>query len=145
MRACAILAVLLAGAALAADEKDKDKDKDKLVVKEIPSKDLKLTHPKAGKPREPATVASAEELEKNEVVGKAADEVKKHIDFAKQKLVVFAWSGSDRDILTYSIGVGSDARPFVYVEYLPGKTTDAKQHARLLVVPKDLKVVIDGK
>lgn len=143
MRTCTILAILLAGGALAADEKQKDKDKP--TVKELPTKDLKLTHPKDGKPTEPTTVKSAEELAKNPVVGGSAEELKKQIDFDKQKLLVFAWSGSGEDIVTASIGADSKGTPLAYVEYLRGKTDDFRQHVRLFVVSKDLKVVTDGK
>lgn len=143
MRTCTALAVLLVAVASVAGQKDKDKDKP--TVKEIPAKDLKVTHPKAGKVSEPAEVKSAEELAKNEVVGKSADEIRKHVDFDKQKLVVFAWSGSGGDVLTASIGADSAGKSIVYVEYRAGRTDDLRRHVRLFAVPKDLKVVVDGK
>src|SRR5438045_2034971 len=100
MRACAIVAALFASCVVGAADDKKEKDKDKPAVKEIPTKDLKLTFPKTGKATEPTTVKTAEELAKNPVVGAAADDIKKQIDFEKQKLLVFAWSGSGQDIVT---------------------------------------------
>lgn len=140
MRACAVLIAAFVGLpALAADEKDKP------VVTEIATKDLKVAPAKGGKPKEPVTVTSAEELAKNPVVGGAAEELKKSVNFDKQKLLVFAWAGSGQDVVTASIGADSDKKPIVYVEYLPGRTRDLRQHVRLFAVPKDLKVVVDGK
>ena len=143
MRACAMLAAFVAGSlAVAADDKEKQ-DKDKPTVKEIATKDLKLTHPKMGKATEPATIKTAEELKKNAVAGAAAEEIAKQVDFEKQSLLVFAWAGSGQDKITASIGADSDKKSIVYVEYLPGKTRDLRQHVRLFAVPKDLKVVVE--
>ena len=139
MRACAILAALCVGPALLTADEKKDA---KPTVKEIPTKDLKLTIPEKGKPTEPTTITSAGDLAKNEVVGKAADDIKEQIDFNKQKLLVFAWHGSGQDRMTASIGAeGKDL--IVFVEFLPGKTKDFRPHTRLFAVPKDLKVVVD--
>ncbi len=141
MRTCAIVAALFAGSVLLAAEDKKD---DKPTVKEIPTKDLKITPPKTGKVTEPTTITSAEDLAKNPIVGGAADDIKKQIDFDKQKLVVFAWSGSGGDSVTASIGADSDKKSIVYVEYIRGKTRDLRQHVHLFAAPKDLKVVVDG-
>src|SRR5829696_6869802 len=92
MRACAILAALVVGPlALAADEKP--------AVKEIATKDLKLAFPQRGKATEPATITSTEDLAKNAVTKDAADDLKKQVDFTKEKLVVFTWGGSGGDKL----------------------------------------------
>jgi len=138
MRTTLALALLALAPLAAADDK-----KDKPEVKEIATKDLKVTFPKEGKATEPATVKTAEELKKNPVVGQSADEIAKQIDFAKQNLLVFAWAGSGQDRITASIGAGSDGKPIVYVELLPGKTFDLREHVRLFAVPKDLKVVVE--
>jgi hypothetical protein len=139
MRTTLALAILFAGSVAYAD----DKEKDKPTVKEIATKDLKIKFPEAGKPTEPATIKTAEELKKNPVVGAAADEIAKQIDFDKQSLLVFAWSGSGGDKITASIGAGADGKAIVFAELLPGKTFDLRQHVRLFAVPKDLKVVVE--
>jgi hypothetical protein len=141
MRLAVLFVALSAGPALLAQEKGKDKDKP--AVKEIATKDLKVTFPKAGKATEPTEVKTAEELAKNPVVGASAEEINKHIDFEKQKLVVFAWGGSGGDRVTASVGAGSDGKPLVFAEYLRGKTRDLRQHVKLYAVPKDLKVVVE--
>ena len=139
MRACAVLAAFAVGSLAVADEKDKDKP----AVKEIATKGLKVAFPKMGKATEPATVKTAEELKKNPVVGAASEEISKQIDFEMQSLLVFAWAGSGRDIITASIGADSDKKSIVYVEYIRGKTFDLREHVRLFAVPKDLKVVVE--
>jgi hypothetical protein len=136
-----MLAAFVVGSLAFAD--DEKKDKDKPTVKEIATKDLKVTFPKMGKVTEPATIKTAEELKKNPVVGAASEAIAKQVDFEKQNLLVFAWAGSGQDKVTASIGADSDKKSIVYVEYLPGKTRDLRQHVRLFTVPKDLKVVVE--
>jgi hypothetical protein len=137
----ALTVMLVCSALLAAD--DKDKDKDKPTVKEIATKDLKLNLARGGKATEPTTISSTEELAKNPTVKDAAHDIKKQIDFEKEKLIVFAWSGSGGDKVTASIGADSNKKPIVYVEYIRGLTRDLRMHVRLFIVPKDLKVEVD--
>ena len=139
MRATLTLAALFAGSALAAD----DKEKDKPAVKEIATKGLRITPPKAGKATEPTAITSAEALAKDPVVGAAAEEIKKQIDFEREKLLVFAWGGSGGDRITASIGADSNGKSIVFAEYLRGKTRDLRQHVKLYAVPKGLKVVVE--
>jgi hypothetical protein len=135
MRACAILAALFAAPlALAADEKP--------AIKEIPTKDLKLAFPERGKATEPATITSAEDLAKNAVVKGAADEIKKQVDFSKEKLVVFAWGGSGRDRLTPVLRA-EDKKATAVFSYAPGLTRDFRMHTHLYVVPKDAEVKVE--
>jgi hypothetical protein len=140
MRACAILtALFVASLAPAAD------DKDKPAVKEIPTKDLKLTFPKGGKATEPKEIKTAEELAKSEVVGGAADAIKKQVNFEKEKLVVFAWGGSGQDKLTPELKT-ADKKTTAVFTYTRGLTRDFRQHIHLFAVPKDAEVkVSDGK
>lgn len=141
MRLSALLAVLFAASLAACQEKGKD-EKDKPAVKEIPTKDLKLTFPEKGKATEPTTIASAEDLAKNEVVGKAADELKKQVDFAKEKLVVFAWGGSGGDKLATDLKTADKKQTAVFT-LTRGLTRDFRQHFHLYVVPKDAEVKVD--
>jgi hypothetical protein len=140
----AILIVFAGSVCLAADDKKDEKKDEKPTVKEIPTKDLKIMFSvrEKGKATEPTTITSAEDLAKNAILKDAADDIAKQIDFAKQKLVVFAWPGSGGDKLTASIGA-EGGKSIVYVEYIRGRTRDLRPHVHLFVVPKDLKVVVD--
>ena len=65
---------------------------DKPAVKEIPAKDLKVKSPEKGsKTTEPTIYTAAEDVAQSPVVGGAVEEVKKQVNFEKEKLVVFAW------------------------------------------------------
>lgn len=131
MRACAMLVALMVPALAAAE--------DKKVVKEIPTKDLKLKVPEGAKAGVPAVVTSAEELTKCPVCGGEADAIKKQVDFSKEKLLVFAWSGSGQDKVNVT-GETKDGKTTVTTTYTPGKTRDLRQHVKLFVVPKDALV-----
>jgi hypothetical protein len=122
------VAVLVVGALAAAD--------DKPAVKEIPTKDLKITFPKGGKASEPSEIKSAEDLAKSAALKDAADEIKKQVDFAKQKLVFFAWGGSGGDKVT------ADEKTVGTFRYTGGLTRDFRQHTKLFVVPKDAEVKV---
>ena len=136
MRACAILAVLFVGSlAVAADEKP--------AIKELSTKDLKLNFPRGGKATEPATIASAEDLAKNDVIKDAADEIKKKIDFSKEKLVVFAWGGSGQDKLAADLKT-ADKKTTALFSYTLGRTRDFRVHTHLYVVPKDAEVKVEA-
>jgi hypothetical protein len=135
MRLCTTLVFLLAGFAVA-----QDKDKDKAAVREIPTKDLKVKFPeKPGKATEPAAVTSAEALGNNPVVGGAADEIKKQVNFDKEKLLVFAWAGSGQDMVAVT-AAEKDKKTVLTVTYTPGKTRDLRQHVKLFAVPKDAEL-----
>ncbi len=131
MRGAILAVVFLAAPVLAAEEKS--------VVKEIPTKDLKVTPAKGGKPTEPAVIKSADELAKCPVCGGAADDIKKHVDFAKEKLLVFAWSGSGQDKVAVT-GATKDGKTELTVTHTPGLTRDLRPHVKLFVVPKDAEI-----
>ncbi len=131
MRSAILAAVFLAAPVLAAE--------DKLVVREIPTKDLKVAPVRGGKPTEPATVATADELAKSPVVGGAADALAKQIDFTKEKLLVFAWAGSGQDKVAVT-GETKDGKTVLTVAYTPGLTRDLRQHVKLFVVPKGAEI-----
>ena len=135
MRACAILAVLLVGSlAAAADEKP--------AIKELSTKDLKLNFPQRGKATEPTTITSAEDLAKHHVIKDAADDIKKQVDFAKEKLVVFAWGGSGQDKITPELKT-ADKKTTAVFSYTVGRTRDFRVHTHLYVVPKDAEVKVE--
>lgn len=127
MRTCAILTLsLFAATALAAE---------KPAVREIPTKELKVTFPEMGKAGEPTVIETAEDLAKSPVLKDSAEALAKLVDFKTEKLVLFAWAGSGQDKLSLT-GKEADKKVVLAVEYLPGKTRDLRQHLKLYAVPK---------
>lgn len=134
MRALAVATVLCCALLTVAAE-------DKPAVKEIPTKDLKLTFPEGGKATEPKEIKSVEDLKKSEVVGGAADELMKQVSFDKEKLVVFAWGGSGGDRLTASIK-DADGKTTAVFALKRGLTRDFRRHFHLYVVPRNATVQV---
>ena len=133
MRVAMCAAAILFATTLAAAD-------DKAAVKEIPTKDLKIGFPKGGRPNMPTEVKSAEDLAKNESLKGAADEIKKQVNFDKEKLVFFAWGGSGGDKIT-----ADEKTPGTFV-LKRGLTRDFRMHVMLFAVPKDAEVkVVAGK
>lgn len=137
MRSAILAAMFLAVPAFAAD--------DKPVVKEIATKDLKVTPMRGGKATEPTEIKTAEDLAKSPVLKDAADDVKKSVDFSKEKLVLFAWAGSGGDKLAPELK-GEDKKVTAEFVLTRGLTRDLRQHVHIYVVPKDAEVkVVTGK
>lgn len=131
MRSAILAVMILAAPTLAAD--------DKSVVKELPTKELKVTPARGGKATEPTEIKSADDLAKNPTLKDAADDVKKLVNFEKEKLLVFAWAGSGQDKVAVT-GETKDGKTAVTVTYTPGLTRDLRQHVKLFVVPKDAEI-----
>jgi hypothetical protein len=90
---------------------------------------------------EPVVIASADELAKSKLF--ADDEsrgtLKNQIDFAKQKLVVFVWSGSGGDKLAGSLSKDGKTAVFTHTR---GLTDDLREHAAAFAVPRDCGVKV---
>jgi hypothetical protein len=123
---------LMVGVLGAADEKDK-------LVREVELKDVKVTPPAKSVVTKPKTIKDAEELAKVIPDKGQAAKVAEKVDFAKEKLVLFAWNGSGRDKLTAS-DKKTDKGVVVTFAYEEGRTRDLQQHRKLFVVPKDAEV-----
>ena len=80
----------------------------------------------------PLFLGSADELPKAIKDVDAVARLKKAVDFEKEKLALFTWSGSGQDQLTFAV---QDDR--VIFQYTQGRTKDLRQHTRLFVMPKD--------
>ena len=133
MRAFTMLAVFVAGSALVAEDKPAS-------LTPLDLKDIATVQPKGGDATKPAEIKSADELAKSPLFGAgAADQLKKHVDFAKQKLVVFAWSGSGKDAVAGET-LTSDKKITAQFLYTPGATRDLRQHFKVFVVSKDAEV-----
>jgi len=126
---------------LTARAEDK-KDEKPAIVKEIDLKGLKLPPARGGNATKPTTITSAEELAKAIPDEEAQAKIKKDVDFAKQKVVFFAWAGSGQDKLTT---ITADGKSEVVFSYERGLTKDLRSHLRLFVLPKDATVTIVPK
>lgn len=132
MRTCAMLAVFAIGSAALAVEAPEE-------LKPLDLKGVATVQPKEGDVTKPTEITSAEELAKSPLFGAgAADKLAKQVDFAKQKLVVFAWSGSGQDKLMGEFTVGKG--PLARFTYAPGKTRDLRQHFVAFAVDKKAEV-----
>jgi hypothetical protein len=109
---------------------------DKPAVKEIPVKDLKIGFNEKGKATAPTEIKTADELGKNEFLKGAADDIKKHVNFDKEKLVFFSWGGSGGDKIT------PDEKTAGTFKLTRGLTRDYRMHTHLFVVPKDAAVKV---
>jgi hypothetical protein len=87
----------------------------------------------------PLEIKSADELAKATIFADEAsrDAIKKQVDFSKDKLVVFVWSGSRRD--KFAAAPGEDGRTAVFT-YTAGVTDDLGRYAHVFALPKDCEV-----
>jgi hypothetical protein len=133
MRLLAMLAAFGLASAAAAE------DKDKPAIRTLDLKGVKLKH--EGNAPKPTEIASAEELAKAGVFEDAAgrDAIKKQIDFEKEKLVVFAWSGSGGDKLTSSLAADGKKVAFAY---RAGLTDDLRHHGFAYAIPRAATVEV---
>ena len=137
MRTCAILIALFAASALIAAD-------DKPPAKEIPCKDLKIAFPaKPGGIKTPEVVTTAEQLSKSAALKGAEDDIKKQIDFEKEKLVFVAWLGASDDKFMME-PTTIESKPAIAFRVVSGKRTDQYKHTRLFVVPKDIALDVKG-
>jgi hypothetical protein len=112
------------------------------LVKELP---IKVESP-ARKAVEPLLITSAEELAKTIKDEATRKKVAEAVDFSKQKLVLFSWSGSGQDKLTFEEKKG-DKGLIVDFTLTRGRTRDLRTHTHLFLLPKEatLHVSTDGK
>jgi hypothetical protein len=109
-------------------------------VREVSLEGYKAAFPKT-RVDAPTIIASAEELGKAFADKDVLDRLTKEVDFTKEKLLFFAWSGSGQDKLGHAIG---DAKEIVFT-YTPGRTKDLRSHAKLFAIGKDAKWKMAGK
>lgn len=104
-------------------------------VREVELKGLKLPEGK-GMPQKPTVVTSEDELKKAVPDEDAQKQIKKDVDFSKQQVLVFAWSGSGQDMLTYKEEKADKGLAIVFT-YQPGRTRDLRPHHKVVVLPRD--------
>ncbi|MGE3805881.1 MAG: hypothetical protein AB7K24_14495 [Gemmataceae bacterium] len=118
---CAVLFAALSFPLLAADE---------AVVRALP---IKLERKEAtGTVDKPTVIASAAQLSKAIPEKDVQARVAKEVDFSKQQVLFFAWTGSGTDKLTPK----AEGNKVVF-QYAPGVTDDVARHFKLFVLAKD--------
>jgi hypothetical protein len=107
--------------------------------------DVKVEGSAKGRATEPVVIRSADELAKAITDEAAVAAIKKAVDFEKEQIVYFAWSGSGQDKITFASLDG--AAPLVTFTYTPGRTRDFRPHTKLFALPKaaTCKVVTAGR
>ena len=105
--------------------------------KEIDSAGLKVSL--AEKPSRGALeIKSNEELSKAITDADTLTKLKKQVDFANEKLLVFSWSGSGRDQLEGTTEGKGEMAKFIAV-FNPGLTRDLRPHVKLFVLPQKME------
>jgi hypothetical protein len=104
-------------------------------VKEIALKGLKTDKPSFDRDLPQATeIRAIAELKKIFTQKEVVEEISKQVDFDKQKLVFFVWTGTGVDTLTAR--VDKDDVTFIYRR---GGTLDVRYHYHLFAIPKDAR------
>jgi hypothetical protein len=131
---------VLAWSSAPASEQDKqDKDAVARVIKVPGVKGF----PK-GNAKKPTVITSADELAKSFPEQDRREAIQKQVDFTKEKLLYFAWSGSGGDRLTPVVEKGKDG-PAVTFLYSPGLTRDLRAHVHLYAIPKNATCTVEVK
>jgi hypothetical protein len=127
----ATLLLLLPAPALLADEAE-PKDPKAPVAREI-----KVTSGlpvRKGLLDKPTKITSAAELAKEVPNKDAQAAIAKQVDFKKEYLLLFAWSGSGGDRINFKVEKGKGG-PEVVFAYTRGFTRDLRRHGKLFAVP----------
>lgn len=113
-------------------------DEGKKAVREL---ELNVTAPADGSVARPRVIATEAELTAAVPDAAVRARMAKAVDFDKEQLLLFVWSGSGQDKLTpeFKVLCSKSKESEVVFRYVPGDSTDKKGHARLFVVPKDKK------
>ena len=135
MRTAMLTAALFLAAPLSADDGPAVRALDLKGVRVVSVEDF-------GEPKA-VEVKTDEDLAKSTMFTDAdgRDAIKKQLDFTKEKLVVFAWSGSGGDKLTPELKT-ADKKTVAVFAYAAGKTFDLRRHALVFAVPKDAAVEV---
>jgi hypothetical protein len=99
-----------------------------------------LLLPKEGLPRfsqqqQPIKITDEEELARAIPDKELREQISKQVDFTAHYLVLFAWSGSGGDRVTFQIE-GDKKQPIVMFEFRPGRTADLRGHCHLYAIVK---------
>jgi len=91
---------------------------------------------KASSAKKPLVIETAEEAAKW-FSEKALAELREKVDFAQQKLLVFAWRGSGGDRLTYSVAESYPEQ--VFFKLHRGRTRDLRAHLSMYALRANVR------
>jgi hypothetical protein len=112
-------------------------------VKTIDLKDLKFGKAE-GSVDKPIVITNANELAKVIFDQNSLDKIKAQVDFSKEKLLYFHWSGSGGDKLDITaVKEAGGNITQVYLIYQAGLTRDLRPHHHLFVVPSKTEWKLD--
>lgn len=128
------LALLLAAPALLLGRQDPDpKDLKAPKAREITVKGLPTS--RDGQVAKPTKITDDAELKKAIPDDDARKEIAKQVNLKKEYLLLFQWSGSGQDKLTFETAKDGE----VAFTHQRGLTRDFRMHARLFALPKGAK------
>lgn len=113
------------------DDTKKEEPKKDAGVREIDLKDAKVNEKLGSMVNEPTLIKGEEDLKK--AVGEDAAKAMK-IDFKKEYLALFQWSGSGGDKLAHTLET-KDGKTTVTTTLTRGLTKDLRKHAVLIAIP----------
>ena len=117
----------------------------KAKVREIDTKDLGLRGFARGRPTMPTEITNAEELAKSFPDKEAQGRLKKEVNFRREKLLFFAWSGSGGDRLTFDEKLHKGKKgPEAVFHFKRGLTRDLRAHYQVFAVPKKATYRVEG-
>ncbi|HYV39172.1 MAG TPA: hypothetical protein VE988_26025 [Gemmataceae bacterium] len=131
------IAILVGLAALAISTGDNG-------VKTIDIKGLKLANDEGAFNAKPMVIANADELAKAISDQETRAKIAAQVDFTKEKLVYFKWSGSGGDKVSFTTAKAANSVD-VTVTYQGGLTRDLRPHHYLLVMPTNAKWTVSTK
>jgi hypothetical protein len=134
---CFVAIALAFGSLLTAAAQDQEQGK-KGTIRETKVDGLKLppVAPTAAW-NKPVKIANDMELIKHIPDQVAQDKIKTQVNFKKEYLLYFRWTGSGTDKLSYQVVADKDKKPVVRFAYMAGFTDDVRHHARLFAIDKD--------
>lgn len=114
-------------------------DTQKDVIQEINIKGLKIppVDPQASVYK-PAKITSTMELAKIFPAQETQEKISKQVDFKKQYLLYFRWTGSGGDKITPVLKMATTG-PVIVFQYKAGLTDDVAHHARLFALKQGTK------
>jgi hypothetical protein len=131
--ALAICGLTLSAAGFAEDKAKQEKQD--AIVKELDATGVPRVLER-GEVNKPTPITSAEELTKAIPGQEVQTRLKKEVDFTKQQVLFFAWSGSGGDKLTYAAEKGEKG-PVVVFRYQRGLQKNLAPHVHLFAMRKD--------
>jgi hypothetical protein len=136
--AAALSLALLLTTALAARDDDPEPKARAVKPREIPATGLPAGR---GSYDAPISIPSEKHLAELVPDRDARAAILKQVDFKKERLLLFSWSGSGGDGVTPALGKAGEAN----FHYAGGKTSDLVRHARLFAIPARAKVKVTAR